>query len=133
MSYWIYILTNRRNITFYIGMTKYPEQIIVDHQRGEGSGFTRKYKLQKLVYLEEARNPYEAIDRENELKGWARSRCELLIAAVNPKWEEIHSLCNTRQLTSELKSSYDYSLTTRPPPYHPPTPTAIKYHEHLIS
>lgn len=92
MVYWIYILTNKRNITFYIGMTSNPLLEISAHQRAEGSEFTRKYGLHKLVYMEEIRNPYAAIDRENQLNGWARSRCELLVAAVNPRWDEIDLL-----------------------------------------
>lgn len=103
MSYWIYILTNRRNITFYIGMSRDPARRINEHQRGEGSSFTRKYRLDKLVYLEEAGNPYAALDRENELKGWVRSRKELLIAAVNPNWEEIDLLSFTKPVSPACK------------------------------
>jgi putative endonuclease len=89
MSYWVYILTNKNHTTPYIGVTNNPLRRLDEHKRGKASSFTKKYNLYKLVYLEEATNPYDAISREKQLKGWRRSRKEELINSVNPGWDEV--------------------------------------------
>ena len=85
----MYILTNKRHTTLYIGVTNDPVRRLHQHKEGKGSSFTRKYNLHKLVLLEEAHSPYDAIQREKQLKGWRRSGKNELINSVNPGWREI--------------------------------------------
>ncbi|HWK94496.1 MAG TPA: hypothetical protein VNR39_03640, partial [Pseudolabrys sp.] len=47
-------------------------------------GFTRKYGVRRLVYVELYEQVVDAIVREKQLKGWNR-----LIERVNPHWNEI--------------------------------------------
>ncbi len=48
----IYIVTNERRTTLYIGVTNDLQSRVWQHSRGEGSGFTRRYNLAVLIYYE---------------------------------------------------------------------------------
>jgi len=48
-----------------------------------------KYKLKKLIYLEEYSNVNEAIAREKQLKNWHREWKLNLIKKVNPKFNDL--------------------------------------------
>jgi putative endonuclease len=52
-------------------------------------GFTKKYKIKKLVYLEEYNDIREAIAREKQLKNWHRDWKVNLIKKINPKFEDM--------------------------------------------
>ena len=52
-------------------------------------GFTSKYKLTKLIYLEESNSIVEAIQREKQLKGWRRDKKINLIKEVNPLFKDL--------------------------------------------
>jgi putative endonuclease len=49
----------------------------------------KKYRVHRLVYVEEYENPTDGIAREKQLKGWKRIRKNELIRAANPKWEDL--------------------------------------------
>ena len=61
----------------------------MDAQGGLGSEFTRKYKVDRLVYYECYRYVKNAIAREKQLKGWRRSKKVELIEAENPSWRDL--------------------------------------------
>ena len=67
-NYWVYILTNKPRGTLYIGITGGIDDRMERHIKGEGSLFTSKYKLKKLVYFEEFQYISDAIAREKQLK-----------------------------------------------------------------
>ena len=48
------------------------------------SGFTSKYRLDRLVYFEEHRDIRDAITREKQIKSWRREKKLALIESVNP-------------------------------------------------
>ena len=52
MGGWVYIMTNRRNGTLYIGVTNDLLRRVWEHREGVGSSFVRKYGLTRLVYCE---------------------------------------------------------------------------------
>ncbi len=82
----VYILTNERRTTLYIGVTNNLEGRLWQHQNGEGSNFASKYNLTILVYYEVYPAPASAIARETQLKGWNRAKKEALISTLNPTW-----------------------------------------------
>lgn len=86
---YVYILTNKTNSTFYIGVTSNIEKRIYEHKNCLIEGFTSKYKLTKLIYLEESNSIVEAIQREKQLKGWRRDKKINLIKEVNPLFEDL--------------------------------------------
>jgi putative endonuclease len=84
-SYYVYIITNKNNTTFYIGVTNNIFKRFFEHKVGLIEGFSKKYKLKKLVYIEELTDINEAIRREKQLKNWHRQWKINLIKSINPK------------------------------------------------
>jgi len=69
-GYFVYIMTNRRRGTPYIGVTNNLFRRTAEHRAGEGSLFARKYRLRKLVHYEHFANVQDAIAREKLLNHW---------------------------------------------------------------
>lgn len=88
-TYYIYILTNKHNTTFYVGVTNSIVKRLFEHKAEIVEGFTKKYKLKKLVYLEEYNDIKEAIAREKQLKNWHREWKINLIRKVNPEFNDL--------------------------------------------
>lgn len=88
MNY-IYILTNCNNKVLYIGVTNDLRRRINEHKSGQNDGFTKKYRVHKLVYFEEYSDIKRAIAREKQLKHWIRAKKVALIEALNPDWNDL--------------------------------------------
>jgi putative endonuclease len=88
-SYFVYILTNERNGTLYIGVTNNLERRIWEHRSGLVDGFTKKYGLHRLVYFEDTCSIESAISREKQLKKWNRAWKIELIESINPDWLDL--------------------------------------------
>ena len=87
-NYYVYILTNR-NRTLYVGITGDIVRRIAQHKAGEGSAFTRRYALKRLVHVEVSTNAGDAIAREKQIKGWLRAKKIALIESENPDWTDL--------------------------------------------
>jgi putative endonuclease len=87
-TYYVYILTNRKHGTIYTGITNDIERRYFEHKTKLNESFTKKYNLNKLVYVEEYTDVYEAIGREKQLKNWKRKWKTELIEGVNPNWDD---------------------------------------------
>ncbi len=85
----VYILTNERRTTLYIGVTNNLEGRLWQHQNGEGSKFAKRYNLSVLIYYEVFPEAAAAIARETQLKGWTRAKKEALIETMNPEWRDL--------------------------------------------
>lgn len=83
-NYYIYIITNKDNSVFYIGVTNNLEKRIYQHKEKTFSGFSKKYNLHKLLYFEETSDIEEAIKKEKQLKRWKRDWKINLIRKKNP-------------------------------------------------
>src|SRR6266536_482044 len=59
------------------------------HRSVSPRSFTKKYRVDRLVYYETFRNPRDAISREKEIKGWRREKKNDLVRRLNPKWEDL--------------------------------------------
>ena len=88
-SSYVYILTNKSNTTLYIGVTNDIVRRVTEHKNEMVDGFTKKYKINKLIHLEEFSNIYDAITREKQLKGWTRQKKIELINETNPEWKDL--------------------------------------------
>ena len=53
------------------------------------SAFSKKYRLFKLILMEEFSNIEEAIAAEKKIKGWVRRKKEELIKKTNPSYKEL--------------------------------------------
>jgi putative endonuclease len=82
---YVYIMSNVKRTTFYIGVTSDLENRVAEHKTGVGSHFTRKYKLHYLIYFERIFDIEQAIKREKQLKGWHRDWKINLIKSLNPQ------------------------------------------------
>lgn len=87
--YYVYILANKNNTVLYIGVTGNIKKRVFEHKTGVNDGFTKKYNVHKLVYIERYREATTAINREKQLKGWRRDKKEALINSKNPQWLDL--------------------------------------------
>lgn len=95
-DYYVYILASKRYGTLYIGVTNDLCRRIYEHKMGEIPGFTKKYKVNKLVYYEQTGIINDAIRREKAIKEWKRQWKIDLIEEDNPYWEDLYLLiCDT--------------------------------------
>ncbi|MBI3269314.1 MAG: excinuclease ABC subunit C [Planctomycetes bacterium] len=53
------------------------------------SGFTSRYSVNRLVYLQTYTDIRQAITREKQIKGWTRAKKIALIEADNPHWDDL--------------------------------------------
>ena len=83
---WVYIMTNRPNGTFYIGVANNLERRVSERRNGQGSQFVRRYYLHRLVFAESHDDIRLAIRRETSFKRWPRAWKVELITAGNPEW-----------------------------------------------
>lgn len=91
-SYWVYILCSKRNGTLYVGVTNNLVRRVYEHKQKLVGGFTKKYNVDKLVYIEEFNNINEAISREKVIKKWNRVWKLSLIEQQNSEWEDLYEL-----------------------------------------
>lgn len=87
--YYTYILTTSNGKVMYIGVTNDLMRRVNEHKAGAVEGFTKKYNVKKLVYFEEYNEVTLAIEREKQIKGWARSKKNALVESINPEWKEL--------------------------------------------
>ena len=93
MSYWIYIMTNTHKTVLYTGMTNDLTRRICEHKSGEGSAFTKRYCVNKLVFWERFDHPNEAIAAEKKIKAGSRAKKIELIEKDNPFWKDLSEGC----------------------------------------
>lgn len=89
-QYFVYIMTNRSK-TLYTGVTNDLMRRVFEHKNKLVPGFTSKYNINKLIYVEATPDVRAAISREKQIKGWVRSRKIVMIEAVNPTWRDLSS------------------------------------------
>jgi putative endonuclease len=89
-SSYIYIITNYKNTTLYTGVTSNLVKRIWEHKNEIVEGFSKKYKLHKLVYYEVIDNIETAINREKYIKGKSRQYKINLIESINKEWKDLY-------------------------------------------
>jgi putative endonuclease len=87
----VYLLTNKRNGTLYVGVTSNLVKRIWEHKNNLADGFSSKYKLHMLVFYELHESMYLAISREKQIKAGSRAKKLQLIESANPNWEDLFS------------------------------------------
>ena len=88
-TYYIYILTNQSNKTFYIGITNNLERRFFEHKLKLNNSFTKKYQINKLIYYESFNSVKDAIAREKQLKNWHRQWKINLVKSKNPNFKDL--------------------------------------------
>ncbi|NJL50463.1 MAG: GIY-YIG nuclease family protein [Blastochloris sp.] len=94
MMFFVYMLASKPNGTLYIGVTRDLIRRVHEHKTKAVPGFTAKYDVTRLVYVETFDDPETAIAREKQLKGWNRAWKIRLIERGNPDWRDLfEELC----------------------------------------
>ena len=86
--FYIYIITNRSK-TLYTGVTGDLKQRTWEHKAGACDGFTKRYKIDRLVYYEIYKYVNNAIAREKQIKRWSKIKKIRLIVSMNPAWRDL--------------------------------------------
>ena len=89
MQAFVYILTNQTNDVLYIGVTNNLTRRLYEHKNHLLEGFSKRYNLNKLVFIETSNSMIDAIRREKQLKAWRRSWKRDLITQQNPHWKDL--------------------------------------------
>lgn len=88
-SYYVYILTNQPRGTLYIGVTNNLYRRVMEHKNEKIDGFTKKYGLKNLVYVQEYSYIQDALACEKRLKNWRRQWKIDLIEKENSLWTDL--------------------------------------------
>jgi len=87
-NYYVYILSNQSR-TLYIGFTNNIKKRVCQHKDELIEGFTKRYKINILVYFESFGDVYSAIAREKQFMHWRREKKLALISKENPEWRDL--------------------------------------------
>jgi len=87
-KFFVYIMASKSRV-LYTGITNDLPVRVFQHKTGRFAGFTKQYRVHRLVYFESFRYVRSAIAREKEIKHWTRQRRVELIESTNPKWEDL--------------------------------------------
>ncbi len=90
-QYFVYIITNKYNTVLYTGITGNLKKRIYEHRSKLVEGFSKKYKIAKLVYCEIFKDIYNALTREKQIKAGSRIKKIKLIEDFNPSWKDLYN------------------------------------------
>ncbi len=93
-NFYVYMMASGFNGTLYTGMTSDLTGRVHHHKNGTFEGFTKKYKVDRLVWYEVHESAEAAIRREKQIKDWKRDWKKNLIESENPHWDDLYeSVC----------------------------------------
>jgi putative endonuclease len=87
-SYCVYIMSSPSR-TLYTGVTNDLERRVNEHKSGAVAGFTKRYKIDRLVYSQETNDVSATIAAEKQIKGLLRPKKIALIEEENPTWRDL--------------------------------------------
>jgi putative endonuclease len=76
--------------TLYVGVTSDLARRAWEHREGLVDGFTKRYGLKRLVYIERYEEISTAIQREKNLKHRPRAWKVALTLQTNPNWDDLY-------------------------------------------
>ena len=85
----VYMLASGRNGTLCTGVTSDVAHRVSAHRSGAVGGFTRRYGIHRLVFVEFHDTIEDAIVREKRIKKWRRAWKLALIERHNPQWRDL--------------------------------------------
>jgi putative endonuclease len=87
-TYYVYIMSSKTG-TLYVGITSDIKKRVYEHKNHLVPGFTDKYKIDRLVYIETFGDALSAIACEKQIKRWRREKKVVLIESTNPQWVDL--------------------------------------------
>ena len=88
-TYFVYIVTNRKNGAVYVGVTNDLVRRTYEHRNGLIEGFSKDHNCKRLVWYEVHEDITEAITREKRIKDWHRDWKLRMISEANPNWRDL--------------------------------------------
>jgi len=89
-NYYTYIMTNKGNNVFYIGISRNLRVRVWEHKIKQcRDSFTARYNLNKLIWFQQFNSSKEAIANEKRLKRWHRDWKIDLIRKFNPRFNDL--------------------------------------------
>jgi putative endonuclease len=80
--------------SYYTGVTNDIDRRIDEHNEGmDPKSYTHSLRPVKLMYFEDHSDPYYAIAREKQIKGWSRKKKQ---AMIDDAWEKLPELSKRR-------------------------------------
>ena len=89
-QYYIYIMTNAKHSALYTGVTNDLKRRLWKHKEKFVEGFTRKYRVDMLIYYEVCGDVYDAISREKQIKSGSRKKKIELVNNMNREWRDLY-------------------------------------------
>jgi len=89
-DYYVYILASRPGGAIYVGVTKDLVRRVYEHKTAAVKGHTKRYGIDRLVHFEIYADVRNALQREHNIKHWARAWKTELIAKQNPSWRDLY-------------------------------------------
>jgi len=89
-EYYVYIMTNKNNTVLYTGVTNDISKRVYEHKEKIVEGFTKKYSITKLVYLESYNYVNDALAREKQIKAGSRKKKIQLIESINKEHRDLY-------------------------------------------
>jgi putative endonuclease len=83
------MLASGHNGTLYVGVTSDLAARVAQHRAGAHDGFTKRYKVKRLVWYESTNRMVDAIASEKRIKKWPRDWKRNLIELDNPEWNDL--------------------------------------------
>ena len=87
--YFVYILASLRGV-LYVGLTDDMRKRMIQHRSGTFDGFTKKYRVDRLMYFETYVDPKTAEQREIQIKKYRREKKVALFEQSNPQWKDLY-------------------------------------------
>ncbi len=87
-TYYVYVLASKSG-TLYTGVTSRLRTRVYEHKAKKYPGFTAKYDVDRLLYVETFNTAAGAIRREKQIKGYRRAKKVVLIDSMNPEWADL--------------------------------------------
>jgi putative endonuclease len=87
----VYMMSNRKHGTLYIGVTNNLRQRVWQHREGAIEGFTKNSGLKRLVWYEQHESMIAAIQSEMSLKKYQRDWKTNPIERDNPHWTDLYT------------------------------------------
>lgn len=89
-QYYVYILASAKRGYLYTGVTNNLSRRIFEHKEKFVNSYSKKHKINKLVYYETFEDVQVAIQREKAIKKWQRNFKFDAIEKLNPDWKDLY-------------------------------------------
>ncbi len=89
-----------KNGRYYVGISQQRvESLLKDHQSGTHCAYTKRHRLEEILWIEPSDSEIGARQRETQIKGWTHAK---KLALVRGDMDNLKRLARSRHLRREL-------------------------------